>query len=69
MAASTSTIASVSAMPDGSRPSVSSVNEITTGMPAFWAARVMPIASSTLVIVSAETRSASVSRNDAICSA
>ncbi len=55
--------------PEGSRPSIPSVNEITAGIPAFWAARAMPIASSVFVILSADTRSASVRANDAICSA
>jgi hypothetical protein len=46
VAPSTSSIASPSGCPLGSRPSVSTVNEITTGRPAAFAARTIPIASS-----------------------
>jgi hypothetical protein len=35
-----------SVSPEGSRPSVSVVNEIATGIPAAFAARTIPIASS-----------------------
>ena len=53
MASSTRAIASPSGSPDGSTPSVSTVNEITTGRPTEPAARTTPIASSTYVIVTA----------------
>jgi hypothetical protein len=49
------------ASPEGSRPSVSVVNEITTGRPAVRAARLTPMASSVYVMVTAVTMSASVS--------
>ena len=49
-------------------PSVSTVKEITTGIPQCCAARVTPIASPVCVMVNAETRSASVSAKVAICS-
>nr|WP_269845063.1 hypothetical protein [Marinicauda salina] len=54
-------MASLSGWPVGSRPSVSTVKEMTEGMSAAAAARARPIASFTLVIVIAVTRSASVS--------
>ena len=53
-------IASPSSCPLGSRPSVSTVNEIATGIPASLAARATPIASSAYVIVIAVTMSAAV---------
>jgi glutathione S-transferase len=56
-----------SGCPVGRRPSVSTVNEITTGMPAACAARVTPIASGVCVIVIAVIMSASVSRNVSAC--
>jgi hypothetical protein len=43
--ASVCSIASRSGWPLGSRPSVSTVNEIATGSPALRAARTIPIAS------------------------
>ena len=67
MRASTSSMASRSGCPLGRRPSVSTVNEITTGRPAARAARTMPTASSAYVIVIAVTRSAAVSANVPIC--
>ncbi len=49
-----------SGWPLGRRPSVSTVNEITAGMPDSIAARVTPTVSSTWVIVIAVTKSAAV---------
>ena len=69
MASSTAATASASDSPDGSRPSVSTVNEITTGMPAARAARATPMASPVWVMVMAVTRSASVAAKVPICSA
>ena len=65
--ASTCSIASASGCPLGSRPSVSTVKDITTGRPAADAARTMPIASSTYVIVRPVIRSASVSARTPAC--
>ena len=65
--ASTSSIACPSGWPLGSRPSVSTVNEITAGNPAAPAARTMPRASSAYVMVMAVTRSAPASANVRIC--
>ena len=53
VASSTSAIASPSSCPDGSRPSVSVVNEMTTGSPSAVAASAIPIASSAYVMVTA----------------
>ena len=52
----------------GSEPSVSTVNEMTLGMPRSWAARAMPIASAVFVSVRAVTRSAPAPASAAICS-
>ena len=49
-----------SSVPLGSRPSVSTVKESATGIPAARAARATPIASSTYVMVIAVTISAVV---------
>ena len=57
VARSTTVIALPRLSPVGRLPSVSTVNEITTGRPACCAAWVMPIASWTLVMVIAETMS------------
>ena len=65
--ASTSSIASPSGWPLGSRPSVSTVKEITAGRPASCAARTTPTASLAYVRVIAETRSAPASANVLIC--
>jgi hypothetical protein len=48
-------------------PSVSSTHEIVAGIPASVAARMMPTASGTLLIVNAETMSASAARKLSIC--
>jgi len=60
VSSSTASIAAPRASPDGRLPSVSTVNEITTGIPCSAAARVTPIASALWVMVTAVTRSASV---------
>ena len=67
VSASTCSIASPSACPLGRRPSVSTVNEITTGRPTLPAARTIPIASSAYVSVSAPIRSTVVSANVSTC--
>ena len=54
-------------MPVESLPSVSVVNEITTGIPCFYAAKAAPILSSTYVIVLTVTKSAFVLAMIAIC--
>ncbi len=68
VSASTVSIASPSPSPDGSRPSVSTVKEMTLGSPWAAAARARPIASPVWVMVMAVTRSAAVSLNVATCS-
>jgi len=55
--------------PVGRRPSVSTVNEIATGIPARRAARAMLIASLVLVMVMALTMSALASAKAFTCSA
>src|SRR5262245_45317860 len=67
VSASTEVTASASAVPSGSRPSVSTVNERTAGMPSAAAARDTPSASLASVIVSTTTSSAPAAANDAIC--
>ena len=57
-------MASFSVWPVGSRPSVSSVNEMATGICAAFAAKARPAASLTFVMVIAVTMSASVVQGD-----
>ena len=65
--ASTRSMACPSGVPSGSRPSVSTVNEIATGRPTRRAARTTPTASSGPVSVYADTTSAPASAKDSIC--
>ena len=64
---STSSTASASGCPLGSRPSVSTVKDTATGIPAAVAARTMPIASAASGIVMPVTRSAAVPARMPIC--
>jgi hypothetical protein len=63
VSASACSTASRSGWPLGSRPSVSTVNDNTTGTPVAAAARAIPTASSVYVIVIALTRSAPLAAN------
>jgi hypothetical protein len=60
-------MASPSSLPSGSRPSVSTVNDTTTGTRLPPAARTTPTASAGSAIVTAVSMSTSVSPSTSIC--